>query len=98
MSSSPVNYYDEKSFKVPNFNIKFVSIPKTQSQSFQRVFPGPTYQDGLVKSEPGGFVINTRFGDNAEKMFRIEPRKSEDVWLITNPKAGIYQIHIHLTV
>jgi len=85
----PVNYDDEKSFKVPEFNVKFHSIPKTHLKSFKRVFPGPTYKDGLVKSDPGGFVMNTRYGANAEKIFRIEPRKSEDVWLMTNPKAGI---------
>ncbi len=89
MPLSLVNYDDEKSFKVPELDVKFFSIPKTQLKSFQRAFPGSTYKDGLVKSDPGGFVITTRYAVNAEKIFRIEPRKSGDVWLMTSPKTGI---------
>ena len=97
MPSSPVNYDDEKSFKVPELDVKFVPIPKTQLKSFQRIFPGPTYKDGLVKSDPGGFVITTRYAENADKILRIEPRKTDDVWLMTSPKTGIEILALYCT-
>ena len=88
MPSSAVDYDDETNFKVPELKVKFSPIPKTQLKSFQRVFPGLLYQNGLAKSEPGGFVLNHLYATNAEKIYRIEPRKKEDVWLMTCPKAG----------
>ncbi len=63
----PMHYDDENSFKVPELKVKFLFIPRTQLKPFQRDFPGATYKDGLVKSDPGGFVINARYGANAIK-------------------------------
>jgi len=88
MSSSSVNYDDENIFKAPELKVKFVPIPKTRLKSFQRVFSGSLYKDGLFKSEPGDFVLNSLYAANAEKIYRIEPRKVDDVWLMTCPKAG----------
>lgn len=66
---------------------KFHPIPTTQLKSFIIVFTG--YLDGLVRSSPGGIVnMLPRYGENADKIYRIQPRK-DDVWLLTFPKAGI---------
>ncbi len=88
MPSSPVNYDDESNFKAPELKVKFVAIPKTRLKSFQRAFSGPLYKDGLFKSEPGDFVFNPLYAGIADKIYRIEPRKVDDVWLMTCPKAG----------
>ena len=67
--------------------VKFTPIPSTHSESFKKVFTG--YKDGLVKSDPGGFVMTPLYGQNADNLYKIEPRKSDDVWLLTCPKACI---------
>ena len=87
MPSSTLNYEDDNNFKIPPLDIKFVPIPKTRLKSFQRTFTG--YTDGLVKSVPGGMVTFQGYAENADKIYRITPRK-DDVWLLTFPKTGIF--------
>lgn len=67
------------------WNVEFKPIPKTQEESFKKLFTG--YDEGLVRSEPGGFVMAPPYGRNAEKIYNIQPRK-DDVWLLTFPKCG----------
>ena len=69
----------------PEFDIKFVTIPESIEDSFKQLFV--PYEEGLMRSEPGGFVQVPHFCENAKKIFRIQPRK-DDVWLITFPKTG----------
>ena len=66
-------------------DIKFTSIPKTRSESFAKVFTA--YDDGLERSEPGGFVVTPDFGSNIDDVYRLVPRP-DDVWLLTFPKCG----------
>ena len=70
----------------PDFAVKFHEIPKSKLDSFKELFTGCT--DGLVRSEPGGYVMSPTYGQNAEKIFRMQPR-SDDIWLLTFPKCGI---------
>ncbi len=67
------------------FNVEFKEIPKSQTESFKELFTG--YSEGLVKSEPGEFVMTPSYGRNAEKIFLMKPR-ADDVWLLTFPKCG----------
>ena len=67
--------------------VKFNVIPKTMLTSFSKHFAGLHLKNGLVKSEPGNFVITRMYGDNAETLYRLKPR-NDDVWLLTFPKCG----------
>nr|CAH0102985.1 unnamed protein product [Daphnia galeata] len=77
--------FDDENFKQLQLNVKFNVIPKTRLKKFGQLFTG--YPMGLVKSEPGGFVMPPPYGENAEKIYRMKPR-SDDVWLLTFPKCG----------
>jgi hypothetical protein len=77
--------FDDENFKQLQLNVKFNVIPKTRLKKFGQLFTG--YPTGLVKSEPGGFVMPPPYGENAEKIYRMKPR-SDDVWLLTFPKCG----------
>ena len=79
--------YRDEDIKPAEFKVKFHPIPKTNLKSFKQLFPA--YEEGLMRSEPGGFVMLPHYCENAEKIFRIQPRK-DDVWLITFPKCGKY--------
>lgn len=68
-----------------DWKYEFHEIPKTQEESFKQLFTG--YDEGLVRSEPGGFVMSPTYARNAEKIYRMKPR-SDDVWLVTFPKCG----------
>ncbi|KAI9563009.1 hypothetical protein GHT06_010465 [Daphnia sinensis] len=68
-----------------SWKVQFHEIPKTLSESFKELFTG--YDEGLVRSEPGGFVATPTYARNAEKIFRMQVR-SDDVWLLTFPKCG----------
>lgn len=71
------------------FNFEFKEMPKSQTESFKELFTG--FSDGLVVSEPGGFVMTPQYGRNAEKIYRMKPRP-DDVWLLTFPKCGKHNI------
>jgi hypothetical protein len=75
---------DEK-LKQPQLKVKFNVIPKTKSKEFQQLFNGP--KNGLVRSEPGNFVMTPLYGNCTEKLYQLQPR-SDDVWLLTFPKCG----------
>ena len=77
--------YRDGDVKPPQLKVKFNAIPKTKLKSFTKSFP--SYDEGLVKSEPGGFVIPPYYCENAERIFRIKPRQ-DDIWLLTFPKSG----------
>ena len=85
MSTPSLNKFRDGEIKPPQLKVKFNAIPKTKLKSFTKLFP--SYQDGLVKSEPGGFVIPPYYCENAERIYRIKPRE-DDVWLLTFPKSG----------
>lgn len=64
---------------ISGLKVKFTPIPSTHSESFKKSFTG--YKDGLVRSDPGGFVMTPLYRQNADKINKIEPRKSDDVAL-----------------
>lgn len=76
--------FEDEEFKQLQLKVKFNIIPKTRLKRFEEHFKG--YR-GLVRSEPGNIVLNPLFGQNVEKIYRIEPRK-DDIWLLTYPKCG----------
>nr|CAH0106923.1 unnamed protein product [Daphnia galeata] len=67
------------------WKFEFHDIPTTQLEPFKQLFTG--YDEGLVRMEPGGFVMPPSYARNAEKIYRMQPR-SDDVWLLTFPKCG----------
>ena len=64
-----------------NYNI----FEKTLCKEFKEHFIW--YADGLVKGDPGGFVLTTEYARNADKVSNFQPRE-DDVWLVTFPKCG----------
>ncbi len=77
--------FDDEKLKQLQLKVKFNVIPKTRLKHFSQQFAG--YKAGLVKSEPGNFVMAPAYGNNAEKLYRLQPKK-DDVWLLTFPKCG----------
>lgn len=79
------SYFGDETFEQPQLEVKFNVIPKTLSKSFTRHYG--RYKAGLVQGDPGGFIMTPLYGNNADKIYRLQPR-SEDVWLLTFPKCG----------
>jgi len=71
--------------KVTETPVRFSLLEKTRTADFLADFPN--YVEGLVRSDPGGFVITQRFADVAEN-YRNFPLRSDDVWVVTFPKCG----------
>lgn len=85
----PTKHNGETPNDVPDageLKVKFEPIPKTLVSPFTELFPGYTGQ-GLVRGEPGGFVFSYEYGQNAQKIFELKPRK-DDVWLMSFPRSG----------
>ena len=81
--------FNDEKFKQLQLKVKFNAIPKTRLKKFNQHFNG--YKNGLVRSEPGKFVMTPLYGSHAEKLYRMKPR-SDDIWLLTFPKCGKYII------
>jgi hypothetical protein len=81
--------FNDEKFKQLQLKVKFNAIPKTRLKKFNQHFNG--YKNGLVRSEPGKFVMTPLYGSHAEKLYRMKPR-SDDIWLLTFPKCGKYTI------
>ena len=62
---------------------------KTMDTSLTDVFKEnfTNYKDGLVKGDPGGFVLTPEYARNAEELRKFQPRK-DDVWILSFPKSG----------
>jgi hypothetical protein len=84
--------YEDEKFKQLQLKVKFNAIPKTRLKKFNQHFNG--YKNGLVRGEPGKFVMTPLYGSHAEKLYRMKPR-NDDVWLLTFPKCGKYNPLIH---
>lgn len=72
-------------------NIKFNIIPKTLEEPFKSLFP--SYTEGLVRGEPGGYVMPAAYAEAAEEVYQLEPRP-DDAWVITFLKSGKYMKRI----
>jgi estrone sulfotransferase len=81
--------FNDEKFQQLQLKVKFNAIPKTRLKKFNQHFNG--YKNGLVRSEPGKFVMTPLYGSHAEKLYRMKPR-SDDIWLLTFPKCGKYII------
>ena len=87
---------NDKGLNESQLNVKFNVIPKTKLDPFQQHFA--SFKNGLVTSDPGNLVVTPLYSENAEKIYRMEPRE-DDVWIVTYPKCGkrIYHFFKHLT-
>lgn len=86
MKLEPNNTEDsEVSSDEHTLKVKFVPILNTRLESFHKVFPG--YKDGLVRSDPGGFVTIPQVIEHVGVKRNIELRK-DDVWLLSSFKTG----------
>lgn len=83
--------FDDEEFKQLQLKVKFHVIPKTRLKKFNQLFAG--YKTGLVKSEPGKFVMTTLYAKHAEILYRMEPR-ADDIWLLTFPKCGELNLNL----
>jgi hypothetical protein len=66
--------------------VKFLPVAESLNQEFRKHFPA--HQSGVVRGEPGGFVLSPEYGQNAQKVFQFQPR-ADDVWVISFPKSGM---------
>ena len=65
--------------------VQFSVLEKSLSAEFQVDFP--SYPQGLVRGDPGQFVLTPKFAESAS-VFRNFPTRSDDVWVVTFPKCG----------
>ncbi len=49
--------------KKKRLNVEFKSIPESLEEQFLKDFP--SYVEGLVRGEPGGFVLTPQYGETA---------------------------------
>jgi len=67
------------------WNIKFDSVDNLNGDLKEHF---TNYeQHGLMKSQPGGFLLTNEYARHAEEISRFQPR-SDDVWVLTFPKCG----------
>merc|ERR1740128_1066230 len=65
--------------------VRFALIEKSLSAEFRADFP--YYPEGLVRGDPGGFLLTQKYPDNVDSILQF-PMRSEDVWVVTFPKCG----------
>jgi len=65
--------------------VRFSLLEKSVGAEFQADFT--SYPQGLVRGDPGGFVLTQKFADSTD-VFRNFPVRSDDVWVVTFPKCG----------
>ena len=68
-----------------DLNIGFSLIKETLDIPFQTHFP--TLTDGLVKGQPGEFVLTPEYAKQAERIYHL-PLRADDSWVVTHPKCG----------
>lgn len=76
--------YNGERYVLPKWNYKFNLIPKSRLKPFTQRF---NYDEGLVRGEPGGFVLTAQYARHAQDIYRFQPRK-DDIWIVTFPKCG----------
>ena len=76
----------------PNLNIKFKLIPETLEKPFKDLFP--SYTEGLVRGEPGGYVMTAAYTEGAQDVYQLEPRE-DDAWILGFWKSGILHTLFH---
>lgn len=71
-------------------DISFELIPETKQEPFTKHFPN---YDGLVRGNPGDFVLTPIYAQNANELHNFKPRP-DDVWIVTFPKCGNLSISL----
>lgn len=70
-------------------NVEFKSIPETLEEPFLKEFP--EYVEGLVRGDPGGFVLTPHYGEHAEELYNFHVRP-DDIWVLSFPKSGEFNL------
>lgn len=65
--------------------VAFGVLEKSLTSEFRQHFP--SYVDGVVRGDPGGFVLTSKYARHADDIYRFQLR-SDDVWVVTFPKCG----------
>ena len=71
--------------QVAETTVGFSPLEKSLTPEFLADFPN--YVDGLVRSDPGGFVHTPTYADNFDN-YRNFTVRTDDVWVVTFPKCG----------
>ncbi|KAI9564852.1 hypothetical protein GHT06_008593 [Daphnia sinensis] len=66
-------------------NVEFKSIPESLEEPFLKEFP--EYVEGIVRGDPGGFVLTPHYGEHAEELYNFHVRP-DDIWVLSFPKSG----------
>lgn len=72
--------------KQQSFNTQFELVPDTMGAEFQEHFP--VFPDGLVRTNPHGYVTMPTYAKSAAEFYNLKPRP-DDVYVLTFPKSGI---------
>ena len=68
--------------------VRFSLLEKTLSADFLADFPN--YVKGLVRGDPGGFLLTQKYADSVDDYINF-PMQDEDVWVVTFPKCGNFK-------
>lgn len=72
--------------KKKRLNVEFKSMPESLEEQFLKDFPSYDVE-GLVRGEPGGFVLTPQYGEHAEELYNFHVRP-DDIWVLSFPKSG----------
>ena len=73
-------------------NVTFKTVPESLETSFTDLFPA--YKSGLVRGEPGCYIMPATFTTEIAKEICEMQTRSDDVWIITFLKSGTLKITI----
>ena len=69
--------------------VRFSPVANSRTADYLADFPN--YDEGLVRGDPGGFVLTRKYADTVDDYLNF-PVQDEDVWVVTFPKSGNFQI------
>jgi len=65
--------------------VRFSPVANSRTADYLADFPN--YDEGLVRGDPGGFVLTRKYADTVDDYLNF-PVQDEDVWVVTFPKSG----------
>jgi len=79
------NFSSSLSGELFQTSVRFSVIEKSLSAEFRADFPN--YSEGLVRGDPGRFVLTPKYADSVNDFLNV-PLRADDVWVVTFPKSG----------
>lgn len=77
---------ENKNCDQPVLDVKFEFIEESITSPYIDLFSGQV--EGLVRGQPGDFVLPPEYSRRANEIYKFEIRK-DDVWIRSFPKSGV---------